>query len=194
VTIGPNPVTGMHVFVFIDHSDTQIPAVIKNLAGLRSASPRVHWAGSVIGDYLALAHVIHDDPNDLDGMQTFIETTLWNAGVHCKKATEVAVVNMKGTKIGTPEILALVGIKTEHGRAMSVMEQLESIDDEQDRTWLQGASLVTGHLDILLQLNADTLEAAHQRLLDPALANIEGIAWTSTAISDGTRGPFAPES
>jgi hypothetical protein len=191
VTIDRDPYEGVHAFVFIDHSEVRISEVVDELARHREGSPRVHWAGSVVGEYLAFAHIWAEHPNAFEALEDFIDTELWNAGVHCKKTTELLVVNGKPTKYATPAVLALVGIKTQHGHAMSVMEQLETIDNDHEGGWLQGASLVSGHLDIVLQLNADTFEGAQQRLLDPELAKIHGIAWTSTAIANGLRGPFA---
>lgn len=196
MTIDRNPNEGLHAFVFIDHSEERISTVVGNLALHRTGSPRVHWAGSVVGDYLAFAHIWADEPNDLEGVENFIDQEMWNAGVHCNKATELKVVNAKPTKHSTPAVLALVGIKTKHGQAMHVMEQLETIDTKaieggREEGWLQGASLVSGHLDIVLQLNAATFMEAQERLLDADLAKIKGIAWTSTAIANGLRGPFA---
>ena len=196
MTIERNPYGGLHAFVFIDHSEVRISEVIDDLAHHREGSPRVHWAGSVVGEYLAFAHIWAEEPNAFEALEGFIDTELWNAGVHCKKATELRVVNGKPTKYATPTYLALIGIKTQHGRAMSVMQQLEAIDDQamkhgREEGWLQGASLVSGHLDIVLQLNAESFEGAQDRLLEPELTGIDGIAWTSTAIANGDRGPFA---
>jgi hypothetical protein len=150
----------------------------------------VWWAGSVVGDYLAFAHIVADDENNLGGLQDFIDTNLWNNGVRCQKAIELLTAKGKGTKHTTPDILALVGIKTQHGRTMSVMEQLDRIDDDHGGDWLKGCSLVTGRLDILLQLNARSLKEALRPLTGDEFTGIEGISWTSTAIADGSRRPF----
>ena len=78
-----------------------------------------------------------------------------------------------------------------------VAERLAEIDIDQGQ-WFQGASVVTGDLDIVLQFNADSLDEAMNRLfLDEEFAGllggVEGIASTSTAIADGTAGPWAEE-
>lgn len=181
---------GLHAFVFIDRSDQDITSVIDRLATHRKGSPRVLWAGSVVGDYVALAHLWHADEDALGAMQDFIDTTLWNEGVRCHRAIQLAFVKQV-VKIHTPAVIALVGIKADHGRATSVLGQLEAHDQALGGTWMIGASLLSGHLDILLQLNAETLSGARRLLLGDDIASIEGIAWTSTAIADGRRGAFA---
>jgi len=191
MTVGPNIHGGLHAFVFVDHSEVRISELVENLFEYREGSPRVHWAGSVVGDYKAFVHVWDDDPEDLGGLEDFVDGTLWDLGAHCQKALELKVAAGKGTKHATPDVLALIGIKTEHGQAMQVMEELEKIDEAAGGEWLQGASLVTGHLDILLQLNADSIAGATERILDPRVAGLRGVAWTSTAVADGRRGPFA---
>jgi hypothetical protein len=195
-TIAPNEDGLLHAFVFIDHADRKVAEILTDLSHLKSDDfPRVWWAGSVVGDYLALVHVEAAERNDLGILQTFIENDLWDAGVRTRAATEVATVNKKGAKHLTPEILALVGIKTEHGRTRAVAQQLANIDARRKFKWFKGASVVTGHLDILLQLNAGSLAEAQDKVfLDEELAGVEGIAWTSTAIGDGSRGPFGESS
>jgi len=178
----------LHAFVFIDHTERKISSVIDDLFDLRDPdnerSARVRWAGAFVGDYIGFAHVEADDQNALSDLQGFLEGDVWDAGVHCKWATEVAV-NVKGTKRSTPAVIAIVAIKTEHGRAVDVLEQLnpDRIDG------FAGVSLVTGEVDILLQLNADSLVGVQDLLLQPAL-DIEGIVSTSTSICDGTRSRF----
>ncbi len=177
----------LHAFVLIDHTQQRISDVVDGLFELRDPdhekSARVRWAGAFVGDYVGFAHVEAEDRNALKELQDFIEGDVWDAGVHCHWATEVAI-NSKGTKRSTPAVIAIVGIKTQHGRAVEVLEQL---DDRVEG--FKGASLITGHLDILLQLNADTLVGVQELLLQPAL-DIDGIVSTSTAICDGTRSPF----
>ena len=163
----------LHVFVFVDHSDTKIPMLLDfppRSSGVPEF-PRIWWAGSVVGDYLVLIHAEVEEQDDLNGMQDFLDDTLWDAGVHCKKATEVAVMNRVGTKHATPDILALVGIKTKPGQTRAVADQLAQIDADHDFTWFSGGSVLTGDLDILLQLNAvySLVLQAQERLfpLDP---------------------------
>jgi DNA-binding Lrp family transcriptional regulator len=196
-TIARNPDGHLHAFVFVDHSDEKIGGILEGVAGefRRKAFPRVRWAGSVVGDYLALVHIEVDDPNDLNGLQTFIENDLWDKGVHCQQGTEVATINKKGTKKLTPEILALVGIKTKHGHTRKVAERLAEIDWHREGGLFKGASILTGRVDILLQLNTGSfLEAQDQLFLDEEIAeilgDIEGIVSTSTAFADGTRGSW----
>ena len=60
----------------------------------------------------------------------------------------------------------------------------------------EGGTVLTGDIDILLQVNGGTLTEIHDRLfpLDPEatglLDGIDDIVSTSTAVTDGGRGPF----
>jgi len=194
-TVGPAD-DGLHAFVFVDHTDQPIGSVLGALRKLSGSSHgRVVWAGSFIGDYRALVHVSAEDADDLGGIQDFIERDLWGAGVRCTAGTELKVANFKGTKRSTPDIVGIVGIRTAHGAALAVMEEIarrdpEFADDDARIDGFVGASLLTGHVDILLQLNADSLTGLHDLLLQPSIASIDGIVSTSTAVGDGGRSPF----
>ncbi len=197
-SIEPDPDGHLHAYVFIDHTDSKISSVLSDVAKSyrRDAFPRVRWAGSVIGDYRALMHIEVDDPDDLDSLHEFLDEDLWEKGVHCQTAMSLAVINKKGTKKDTPDVLALVAIKTEFGKTMDVAKALAIVDQEMDFAWFNGASILNGQIDILLQLNADSVTQQQERLfLDEGtariLGDIPGIASTSTAIAEGARGPWS---
>ena len=187
----------LHTYVFVDHSDTKIPVLLKALVKYRRTTfPRVWWAGSAVGDYLALIHVEAFGRDDLAETQRFIENKLWDAGVHCQLGTGVAVINKLPAKHSTPDVLGLVGIRTVPGRTLAVAQQLAEKDAAQGFTLFQGGTVLTGDIDILLQVNGGTLTEIHNRLfpLDPGatglLDGIDDIVSTSTAVTDGGRGPF----
>jgi hypothetical protein len=181
---------GLHAFVFIDHLDPgmRISKVITDLFRLESEVGRVLWAAPFVGDYLGFAHIQVDDVdgrNNLAGLQTFIENDLWNDGVHCSYSTEITRPLKVGIKRDTPEIIALVGIKTEHGRAFEVADVLDHASGA------KGCSVVLGHLDVVLQLGGDSLEEVVEHIQAmQGMEGLDGIVSTSTAITDGGRGPF----
>jgi hypothetical protein len=196
-SVEPDEDGHLHTYVFVNHSDTKIPVLLDSLVKYRRETfPRVWWAGSAVGDYLALIHIEAFDKDDLAETQHFIEDKLWDAGVHCLVSTVIAAINKVIAKHSTPDVLGLVGIKTVPGDTMAVAQQLAKKDAEEGFTLFQGGSVLTGDLDILLQVNGDTLTAVHQRLfpLDPdasgLLDEIDNIVSTSTAVADGRRGPF----
>jgi hypothetical protein len=53
----------------------------------------------------------------------------------------------------------------------------------------KGCSVVLGHLDVVLQLTGDSLDDLNANIL--SIQDVKGIASTSTAIADGSRGPFS---
>jgi hypothetical protein len=197
-SVEPDEDGHLHTYVFVNHSDTKIPVLLDGLVKYRRDTfPRVWWAGSAVGDYLALIHIEASGRDDLAETQQFLETRLWDEGVHCLVSTVIAAINKLIAKHSTPDVLGLVGIKTVPGRTMAVAQQLAEKDAEQGFTLFQGGSVLTGDLDILLQVNGASLTAVHERLfpLDPEapglLDDIDDIVSTSTAVTDGRRGPFS---
>jgi hypothetical protein len=197
-SVEPDEDGHLHTYVFVNHSDTKIPSLLDALVQYRRETfPRVWWAGSAVGDYLALIHIEAFARDDLAETQQFIEENLWEVGVHCLVSTVIAAINKLIAKHSTPDVLGLVGIKTVPGRTMAVAQQLAEKDADQGFTLFQGGSVLTGDLDILLQVNGDSLTAVHQQLfpLEPEspglLDGIDDIVSTSTAVTDGRRGPFA---
>jgi DNA-binding Lrp family transcriptional regulator len=129
-----------------------------------------------------------DGEDNLSGLHDLITGPLWELGVHCQYCIEAAVFSgdengeavKKGTKRATPEVIALASIVVEPGKVGDVLQELGHLPH------FKGASVVTGDIDILLQLGGDSLT----ELLETALSElqgIEGIVHTSTAVADGTR-------
>jgi hypothetical protein len=190
--------TGLHAFVFIDHVDPGVKAasVVDGLFGLDGGNGRrVLWASTFVGDYLAFAHVQVDDKderNDLASLQEFIENDLWDNGVHCSWSTEVVRPDRVGIKRDTPEVIALVGIKTHKGQAFHVADVLEGDADHPGVNGFKGASVVLGQLDVILQLGGETFEEVVNHVVGlQSFEGLDGIVSTSTAITDGRRGSFS---
>ncbi len=178
--------TGLHAFVFIDAVDpgTNIRDVVEALRGM--GRPAVYFAAEMVGSYLGFAHVRADSLADL---QELIVGELWERGAHCSHCVEAAVARvgpkMKGVKRSTPEVIALVRVRTGRGQLDAVMEALADPDGPLADTF-KGASVIFGDFDILLQLGADSFERVAAAAYGP-LQSIDGIVATDTAFTDARR-------
>lgn len=181
--------TGLHAFVFIDSVDpgANIREVID---ALRAFGPPpegpVMFASEMVGSYLGFAHVRTEG---LAELQDLIAGPLWERGAHCSHCVEAGVATigprMQGAKRNTPEVIALVRVRTAAGALGSV---LETVADEEGplRATFKGASVMFGDFDILLQLGGDSFEAVAADAYGP-LQTIEGIVATDTAFTDARR-------
>ena len=181
--------TGLHAFVFIDSVDpgTNIRDVIDALREF-GPPPRgpVFFASEMVGGYLGFAHVRTET---LAELQDLIVGELWSRGAHCAHCVEAGVAHvgtmLKGVKRGTPEVIALVRVRTSPGALGQVLEMMA---DEHGplRETFKGASVTFGDFDILLQLGADSFEAVATDVYGP-LQTIDGIVSTDTAFTDARR-------
>ena len=181
--------TGVHAFVFIDSVDpgANIRDVID---ALRSFGPPPHgpvyFAAEMVGGYLGFAHVRTES---LAEMQALIAGELWARGAHSAHNVEAGVAQVgtmkKGVKRGTPEVIAIVRVRTVPGALGDVLEAMAD-EDGLLRDTFKGASVIFGDFDILLQLGADSFEAVASDVYGP-LQRIEGIASTDTAFTDARR-------
>jgi DNA-binding Lrp family transcriptional regulator len=181
--------TGVHAFVFIDSVDpgTNIRDVID---ALRSFGPPpdgpVYFASEMVGSYLGFAHVRTET---LAELQDLIAGELWARGAHSAHCVEAAVAHvgplLVGVKRGTPEVIALVRVRTNPG---ALDEVLQAMADEEGplRNTFKGASVTFGDFDILLQLGADSFEAVASDVYGP-LQDIDGIVSTDSAFTDARR-------
>ncbi|MEX1262948.1 MAG: hypothetical protein WEE66_03270 [Actinomycetota bacterium] len=181
--------TGLHAFVFIDSVDPgkNIRDVIDALREL-GPPPRgpVFFASEMVGGYLGFAHVRTETLADL---QDLIAGELWSRGAHSAHCVEAGVAHVgtvfKGVKRSTPEVIALVRVRTSPGALGQVMDTMA---DEHGplRETFKGASVTFGDFDILLQLGADSFEAVAADVYGP-LQTIDGIVSTDTAFTDARR-------
>ncbi|MDQ3209942.1 MAG: hypothetical protein M3Q20_02010 [Actinomycetota bacterium] len=181
--------TGLHAFVFIDSVDPgkNIREVID---ALRELGPPpdgpVSFASEMVGGYLGFAHVRTET---LAELQDLIAGELWRRGAHCAHCVEAGVAHvgarLKGVKRSTPEVIAIVRVRTNPGALGDV---LEAMADEGGplRETFKGASVIFGDFDILLQLGADSFEAVAADVYGP-LQRIDGIVSTDTAFTDARR-------
>jgi hypothetical protein len=181
--------TGLHAFVFIDSVDpgANIRDVID---ALRAFGPPpdgpVMFASEMVGSYLGFAHVRTET---LAELQDLIAGPLWERGAHCSHCLEAGVAmvgpRMQGAKRSTPEVIALVRVRTSPGALRSVLDAMADEEGPLHATF-KGASVMFGDFDILLQLGGDSFEAVAADAYGP-LQTIEGIAATDTAFTDARR-------
>ncbi len=183
--------TGLHAFVFIDQVDpgTNIRTVIDDL---RSYGPPpdgpVMFASEMVGSSIGFAHVRVED-GDLAGLQDLIAGGLWERGVHCRYCIEVDYAHdearRKAVKRSTPEIIAIVRVRTARGRLADVLGELFDPHGPVADTF-KGASVVTGDTDMLVQLGAEDYQTVADAVYGP-LQSIDGITNTNTAFTDARR-------
>lgn len=181
--------TGLHAFVFIDSVDpgTNIRDVIDALREF-GPPPRgpVFFASEMVGGYLGFAHVRTET---LAELQDLIAGELWSRGAHCAHCVEAGVAHVgtvfKGVKRSTPEVIALVRVRTSPGALGQVMDTMAD-ENGPLRDTFKGASVTFGDFDILLQLGADSFEAVAADVYGP-LQTIDGIVSTDTAFTDARR-------
>jgi hypothetical protein len=181
--------TGLHAFVFIDAVDpgANIRGVID---ALREFGPPpdgpVMFASEMVGSYLGFAHVRAES---LAELQDLIAGPLWERGAHCSHCLEAGVATvgprMQGAKRSTPEVIALVRVRTEAGALGSVLDAVADPEGPLSGTF-KGASVMFGEFDILLQLGGDSFEAVAADAYGP-LQTIAGITATDTAFTDARR-------
>jgi hypothetical protein len=182
--------TGLHAFVFVDRVDAgrNIADVIDDIGGPDGAefpNGRVLFASVFVGSYIGFAHVRADD-GDLAALQRLIYRDLWAKGVHCEHAVEGPVytpmgetITPKGPKRRSPPFCALVRARTDDD-PVAVMNEIGARFHDSDP--FQGASVIFGTADLLIELAGDSLEAVS----DPVLAVVRGapgVVWTETSFA-----------
>ncbi len=183
--------TGLHAFVFIHEVDpgTNIRTVIDALRGFGPPPDGpVMFASELVGTSLGFAHIRVED-GDLAGLQDLIAGELWDRGAHSHHYVEVDYpehgTRKQAVKRATPEVIAIVKVRTARGRLARVLDDLFREDGPVASTF-KGASVVTGDADLLVQLGADQLKPVIDAVYGP-LQTIEGITHTDSAFTDARR-------
>jgi DNA-binding Lrp family transcriptional regulator len=174
----PADYTGLHAFLFIDHVEPGKTAEQVVEALRAKGKPPIMYASTFVGDYVAFAHV---RVRNLRELQDLIEDTIWEAGARCSWGVESKITSL-GAKRKSPGLIALTRIKM---RPRSIDEARRSLVETQG-TGFVGASVITGHHDILLQMTGDSIDDAKANIQN-ALTDIEGVVRTSTSFADGDR-------
>src|SRR5438552_8790124 len=157
------PYEGVHAFIFIREVDPGdgIRAIVARLEdqGLvnKDAGP-VFFASDFAG---AFKGFVHAGADDLTALLDLLAGQLWDAGVHCEPALEGTVSGADtaqplGPKRRSPPYCALVRIDLRRDTSVDPLEVLSRL---RDVSLFQGASIVFGDFDILLELGADDYDS-----------------------------------
>jgi hypothetical protein len=182
--------TGLHAFVFIKRVDPgrNIADVIEDIGGTEGAefpNGRVLFASVCTGAYIGFAHV-RVEAGDLAALQRLIYHDLWAEGVHCEHAVEGPVyqpkgvnIQPKGPKRHSPPFCALLRVRADDD-PFAVMNEIAARFDNTDP--FQGASVLYGSADLLVELAGDTLQAVSGPVLD-VVRGAPGVVWTETSFA-----------
>jgi hypothetical protein len=182
--------TGLHAFVFIKRVDPgrNIADVIEDIGGTEGTelrNGRVMFASVCAGAYIGFAHVRVED-GDLAALQRLIYHDLWAEGVHCEHAVEGSVYQAqgadfepKGPKRKSPPFCALVRVRTDDD-PVAVMTEIARRFGDTDP--FQGASVIFGSADLLIELAGDQLPAVSEPVLD-VIRGAPGVVWTETSFA-----------
>ncbi len=146
------------------------------------------FASEMVGSSLGFAHVRVED-GDLAGLQDLIAGELWAQGAHCQHCVEVDYAKdgdrVKAVKRSTPEVIAIVRARVAKGHLSDVLQTLIDEEGPVNETF-KGASVVTGHADILVQLGAQDYQTVADAVYGP-LQTVDGIVRTDTLFTDARR-------
>ncbi|MGH2640701.1 MAG: hypothetical protein ACRDGO_03270 [Actinomycetota bacterium] len=174
----PADYTGVHAFVLIDQVEPgRTPEEV--VGALRAlGKPPIMYASTFVGDFVAFAHV---RARDIRHLQDLMADPIWNAGARCSWHTE-SRISILGAKRKSPGLIALTQVKMRPGTAKAARSMLASRAPQ----GFVGASVVSGHFDILLQMTGSSIEEVEERV-EAALSDIDGVVRTSTSFADGDR-------
>ena len=183
----PADYTGVHAFVLIDQVEPgKTPEEV--VAALRAlGKPPIMYASAFVGDFVAFAHV---RARDIRHLQDLMAEPIWSAGARCSWHTESSI-RIMGAKRKSPGLIALTQVKMRPATAKPARALLVSRKPE----GFVGASVVSGHFDMLLQMTGSSIDDVEERV-EAALSGIDGVIRTSTSFADGDRteelhGPIA---
>ena len=176
---------GVFAYVFIDAADPgkSVKRLVAKLNGTErevggEMVARVRFATTVVGAYEGFAVVQGRELSDLDDLLQ--EEELWadqkSALVEVKKGHRPA-------KRDTCEMLAIVRIRTRHGKSEAVFGTLNKLVKGDKR--YHGVSMVFGSFDILLTLDGPDLKTLNKLVMGlQTRRGLEGIVSTETSLAD----------
>jgi hypothetical protein len=176
---------GVFAYVFIDAADPgrSVRGLVGKLRGTERGVAgemvaRVRFATTVVGAYEGFAVVQGRELSDLDNFLQ--EGELW---ADQKSALVEVGKGARPAKRDTCEMLAIVRIRTRHGKSKAVFDTLNKLVKRDKR--YHGVSMVFGSFDILLTLDAPDLETLNKLVLGlQTRRGLEGIVSTETSLAD----------
>jgi hypothetical protein len=167
------------IYIRAIHPDRTIDEVTQDvleIAGVRFASP-------LVGSYLGFIARTTPSTEDLVETQSQLPGLLRQRGVTSYElATGLEPYQHPGNfqplwpKRRSPTHCALVRIRVAPGQGHSVLEAVANLST------FQGAALVAGRYDLLLELGADDFETLRQSLLGE-LHEVQGIVWSDSGFA-----------
>jgi hypothetical protein len=188
--------TGVHAFWFVDGvgggarldeviRDELLPMIPEGSSDGDDAfsRPTVLSAASYLGAYGALIH-LWAPPDALAELQDFIAGPLGDLRLTGSFAVQASAVTDRptpyGMKLKKCDVVAIVRVWTGRGRLDDVLTQLA------DLPGFNGAAVVFGAFDILVELDGSTFEEVAGAALEH-LPAIDGVVRTETAFADYRR-------
>lgn len=173
----------VEAYLFERHIDVGGIAKIKSAL---SGAQGVAFVAQFVGAFNLFARVVADD---LGQLQERIAVDYYKAGVRSDWSVNLTGDRLMAPKRHSPDICALVCAKT----TVDPFELLATLDDRFGREGGYGAAVVTSSgFDLLVDLGAETIEAAIDRVRD--LRKVSGIGRTSTALADLRDNALPPRS
>jgi DNA-binding Lrp family transcriptional regulator len=188
--------TALHAFVLIRRvpEGLNIADVIEEIGGTEGAefeNGQVLFASVFVGAYIGFAHV---RAADLAALQRLLYVDLSERGVRCEHAVEGPVYSRPGAppqpmgpKRGSPPFCALVRVRVA-GDPQGVMTEIGRRFQSSDP--FQGASVIFGTADVLVELAGESLDAVSRPVLE-VIRGTPGVLGTETsfAFTDQWRTP-----
>ena len=136
------------------------------------------YASAFVGDFVAFAHV---RARDIRHLQDLMAEPIWSAGARCSWHTESSIRTHGGeAEVSGPDRAHPGEDAARDGQGRS------SVLVSRKPEGFVGASVVSGHFDMLLQMTGSSIDDVEERV-EAALSGIDGVIRTSTSFADGDR-------
>jgi hypothetical protein len=177
-----------HFFAFLFQGETPLPAVIANLRRQELVNPTdgpIYFISTTVGDFAGFAHIA------LDGTETmaaFMDTTLWDAGLRGRFATEGRWHERpqqprpvpKGPTRKLYSFLAFCRVFVNQ-RPSQVLGDIAAAFDDRDPPFV-GGSTVIGDFDLFVELGSDERQALNPHVA--RLGDVPGVVRLEVAFAE----------
>jgi hypothetical protein len=184
-----------HFFAFLSQGETPLPAVIAALReqGLvNSTTGPIYFITTTVGAFPGFAHIALDST---EAMASFIDTTLWDAGLRGRFATEgqwhvkppQSPPLPKGPTRKLYAFLALCRVHVNQ-RPSEVLALIAATFGDEDPPF-PGGSTVIGDFDLFVELGDDDRQALDRHVV--RLGDVPGVDRLEVAFADTRATPSA---